>query len=524
MADVRETLTLETKFVTGDAGLVSGYASLFGNPADTVRDIVAPGAFAGSIARRLPEMLLEHKGDPVGEWIDVVEDEIGLRVTGRFDLTSPAGRSAYEAVAAGRMDGLSIGYLATKSDRSGGVRTLREVDLAEISIVRRPASSRARILSVKSQENSMDALDTNETTQVDDAIKAVADRLDAIEQKSLDVAKITRRLDDFEKRLSRPSISTKSADDKALETKSFMSFVRHGVERMVADEVKALTVANDASAGYLAPEALGNEILKKLVEFSPIRQYARVVSIGAPSIKYPRRVTGPTATWTEESEESTETTATYEQIALTPYELRTFVDVSNALLEDNSYNLEGELVSDLSEAFGVAESSAFVTGNGDGKPKGIVAASGIAQVKTGNVATLGTAPADTLIGLYHSLPTAHAQRGVWLMNRNTLGTLRQLKDGNGRFLLVDPIAQGMPMTLLGRPIVEAVDMPDVAADALPIIFGDLQGYRIIDRVSFSLLRDPYSQATKGQVRLHARRRVGGDVTNPDRFVALKVAA
>jgi HK97 family phage major capsid protein len=110
------------------------------------------------------------------------------------------------------------------------------------------------------------------------------------------------------------------------------------------------------------------------------------------------------------------------------------------------------------------------------------------------------------------------------MNRNTLGTLRQLKDGNGRFLLVDPIAQGMPMTLLGRPIVEAVDMPDVATDALPIIFGDMQGYRIVDRVSFSMLRDPYSMASKGQVVIHARRRVGGDVTNPDRFVALKVAA
>lgn len=87
------------------------------------------------------------------------------------------------------------------------------------------------------------------------------------------------------------------------------------------------------------------------------------------------------------------------------------------------------------------------------------------------------------------------------MNRTTLGELRQIKDDNGRYLLVDPISQGMPMTILGRPVVEAVDMPDVAAGAVPIIFGDLQGYRIVDRVSFSLLRDPYSQATKGNVRL-----------------------
>lgn len=354
---------------------------------------------------------------------------------------------------------------------------------------------------------------------LDDLKGSFDERLAEIEKKALG------RLDKIEARLNRPG--TVAANDKPaveIEQKAFTSFVRHGIERMSAEEAKALTVADDASAGYLAPEGFGSEILKKLVEFSPIRQYARVVSIGVPSIKYPRRVSGPTATWTEESVPSTETTATYEQISLTPYELRTFVDVSNALLEDNSYNLEAELVADLAEAFGIAEGASFVTGNGDGKSKGILSASGIAEVKTGAAATLGTDPASTIIGLYHSLPTAHAQRGVWLMNRKTLGNLRQLKDGNGRFLLVDPIAQGMPMTLLGRPIVEAIDMPDVAANAVPIIFGDMQGYRIVDRVSFSLLRDPFTQATKGQVRLHARRRVGGDVTNPDRFMKLKVAA
>lgn len=525
-----ERLDLEVKFTAGDAGLVAGYASLFGKPADSVRDIVAPGAFAASIARRLPEMLREHKGDPIGEWTDLTEDELGLRVTGRFDLTSPAGRAAHADVVAGRLDGLSIGYRATKADRSAdGVRTLREVDLAEISVVRRPASSRARILSVKSQEDPMSenpqAAEGGATDTVD-ALKAIADRLAAIETKSADAAKLTTRLDEIEKKLARPAIGTKAADEdeKALERKAFVSFVRHGIERMTADEAKALTVATDASAGYLAPEAFGDEILKKLVEFSPIRQYARVISIGAPTIKYPRRVSGPTAVWTDESATSTESTPVYEQIGLTPYELRTFVDVSQALLEDNAYNLEGELAADLAEAFGVAEGAAFVSGDGTGKPKGIVNASGITQVKTGNAATLGIAPADTIIGLYHSLPTAHAQRGVWLMNRSTLSALRTLKDTTGRFLLVDPVSAGMPLTLLGRPIVEAVDMPSVAANAVPIVFGDMQGYRIADRVSFSMLRDPYSQATKGNVRLHARRRVGGDVTNPDRFVALKVAA
>lgn len=334
---------------------------------------------------------------------------------------------------------------------------------------------------------------------------------------------LTDRLANLEVRANRPGPGNLPAQT-APEVRSFISYVRTGVERMPADETRALTVASDTSAGYLAPDAYGSEILKALVQFSPIRQYARVISISAPAIKYPKRLTGPAATWTEESADSTESTPTYGETVLTPYELRTFIDVSQALLEDNAYNLEGELAADLAEAFGVTEATAFVSGDGTGKPKGIVAATGITEVKTGAAATLGTSPADTLIGLYHSLPAPHAQNAVWLLNRTTLATLRQLKDSTGRYLLVDPVAASAPMTLLGRPIVEAVDMPNVAANAYPIIFGDLQGYRIVDRVSFSLFRDPYSVATKGHVRLHARRRVGGDVTHPDRFVKLKVSA
>ncbi|MRN77454.1 MULTISPECIES: phage major capsid protein [unclassified Brucella] len=157
--------------------------------------------------------------------------------------------------------------------------------------------------------------------------------------------------------------------------------------------------------------------------------------------------------------------------------------------------MEGELAADLAEAFGKVEATAFVSGDGTGKPKGLLATgTGIAEVKTGNAATLGTDPAATVIGMFHSVPSIVAQNGVWLMNRKTLGMLRTLKDDTGRFIMLDPITEGAPATLLGRPIVEAVDMPDVAANAIPIMFGDLSGYRIVDRVGFSMQRNPYSRS------------------------------
>lgn len=369
------------------------------------------------------------------------------------------------------------------------------------------------------------------TKALNDFREAVETRLKAVEAKSGDSVKLTERFDKLEAKMNRPAAANSNVpaadndnDAAAAERKAFIEFARKGIERMDQKAAATLTVAADASAGYLAPEAFGAEILKGIVEFSPVRAYAKVTTIAAPEIKLPRKLTGTAATWVGETDDRSQSDMTFEQATFTPYELATYVDVSNQLLEDNAYNLEGELAADLGEAFGKTEATAFVSGNGTGKPKGLLVAAGIAEVKTGNAATLGTDPAATIIGMFHKVPSVVAQNGVWLMNRTTLGALRTLKDGTGRFIMLDPITAGAPVTLLGRPIVEMVDMPDVAADAYPIMFGDLSGYRIIDRIGLSVLRDPYSQATKGTVRFHARKRVGGDVTHADRFLKLKIAA
>ncbi len=531
MTDKTDRLDLEVRFTAaGEDGSLEGVAVRYG-VVDTYRTEFAPAAFGPMEGRSVP-MLWSHNPDEViGSWSAIEDRGDGLSVKGKLNLDVAKAREVRSLLANGDVRGLSIGFRRLADEpRSGGGRRITKAQLVEISVVAVPSVPGSTVTSIRNAAGAATKEDTmSEHTEAAPDAAAMEARYADLEKKIVDrVASEVRGLNDrlaqVETRANRPGGVSAPSPESDLERRSFTNFVRRGIERMDAEEVRALTVATDASAGYLAPDAYGAEIIKKLVEFSPIRQYARVIGISSPSIKYPRRLTGPTATWTEESATSTESTPTYEQIGLTPYELRTFIDVSQALLEDNAYNLESELVSDLAEAFGVAEGEAFVTGDGDGKPKGLLGATGLTEVTTGAATTLGTRPSDTLIGVYHSLPSAHAQRAVWLMNRTTLGELRQIKDDNGRYLLVDPISQGMPMTILGRPVVEAVDMPDVDAGAVPIIFGDLQGYRIVDRVSFSLLRDPYSQATKGNVRLHARRRVGGDVTHTDRFIKVKVSA
>lgn len=365
--------------------------------------------------------------------------------------------------------------------------------------------------------------DAPELSPEDIVKKELADLQARLEKKSADEhAALKRRIDELEAKASRLPVGTGNANDSELETKAFKAFLRGGADKLDDLERKTLALSGNTA---LTPPEFGKEVIKLLRLFSPIRQYARVVTIGASMVQYPRRTGSTAATWVGDTADRSESEPSYEGVDITPYELATYTDVSNQLLEDSAYDLAGEIAADLGESFGIAEGSAFVTGNGTGKPNGIMNASGIQSMITGAAAGFPTStPADVLIQMFHKLPAVHAQNGAWLMNRNTLGVIRQFKDGMGRYIVLDALSEGAPVTLLGRPVVEAVDMPDIDANAYPILFGDLSGYRIVDRISFALLRDPYSMATKGQTRFHARKRVGADVTHPDRFIKLKVSA
>lgn len=514
-----DNLEIKADVAIDDAGTVTGIAWPFDTP-DSVGDVIEKGSV--SFANSVP-MVMEHDQQKVvGVWETCTETDKGLEVKGRLFVEGigPA-RDAHRQLKAGKIAGLSIGFRHTGFEpRPAGGRVFKSITVNEISLCRRPVHPGAHVTVVKSEheENSMEneEMQNSPETKSDPVISA--DEFKAIKA----------RMDKLEAKANRPLAANNNQPNGTNdneERKAFVSYLRRGVERISPEEVKALTVSTDANGGYLAPEEFGSELIKLLNEYSPIRQYARVVSISAPEIKYPRRVSGTAATWVAETEDRTESGMTFEQITLTPFELATFTDVSNQLLEDNAYGLEGELLADYAESFGKTEGVAFIKGTGTGQPKGIMTATGIKEVKTGVAASFPTTnPADVIIGMYHQIATSHAQNGAWLMNRNTLSVIRQWKDSTGRYLVLDPITAGGVMTLLGRPIVEMPDMDDIGAGKTPILFGDLSGYRIIDRIGLSTLRDPYTLAGKGQVRFHARKRVGADLTRPDRFVKLKVAA
>lgn len=512
-----DTLISKATFSVDDAGIITGIAWPYGEP-DSVGDVIQKGAF--TFAAEVP-MVMEHDGRRViGVWKSFKETETGLEVTGRLFLEaiSPA-RDAYQLVRKGVITGLSIfGQVTAGNSLPNGGRNIHGVTVSEISLCKQPVNDGARITLVKSiiesnlMENEIINAPENETNPAVNVeeFKALKEEMKIVKAK-----------------LNRPSVALNNPDIQGdnLEVKAFGQMLRKGIERINTDIAKALTVSNDANGGFLAPAEFGNELIKLLNEYSPIRQYARVVNISSSEIKYPRRVSGTAATWVGETDDRTTSGMNFEQLTLAPHELATFTDVSNQLLEDNAYALESELLADFAESFGKTEGLAFIKGTGIGQPKGIMTAEGIKTITTGAADGFSdTNPADTIIGMYHTIATTHAHNGVWLMNRKTLGTIRQWKDGNGRYLIVDPITAGGASTLLGRPVVEMPDMDDIAADQAPILFGDLSGYRIVDRIGLSTLRDPYTLAGKGQVRFHARKRVGAGLTHPDRFVKLVVGA
>lgn len=289
----------------------------------------------------------------------------------------------------------------------------------------------------------------------------------------------------------------------------------------VANEYKAMSVSNDTTGGYLAPAEYVREIIKTVTEISPARQLARIRTTGNKSILLPKRTGQFAALWTAENATRTETTGlTYGMLEIFTHELYAMIDISEQNLEDSAFNLAAEIAAEASEQFAVAEGAAFVSGTGVGKPEGFMTNSSVSSVNSGSASAI---TADGLLSLKHSLKTAYTRNASWALNRTTLGTVRKLKDGTTTQYVWQPgLALGKPNTIDGDPYVEVPDMPSEGSNTYPVAYGDWsRAYCLVDRVAMSMLRDPYTQATSGNIRFMFRRRLGGMVVQPEAIAKLK---
>jgi HK97 family phage major capsid protein len=360
------------------------------------------------------------------------------------------------------------------------------------------------------------------TTEFD---KKIGERFKALEEKGVD-PELVKRLDKIEAKQNRPGTGDDVTKQQRklvaeAELKAWVTYLRKGTQ---TDDLtlKTLIVANDVAAGYLAPPEVSKEIIRDLVLTSPIRQYASVRTSMAPSVKYPRRTGITNAIWEGEVETSLESDPAFGQTEISSRRLTTYVDVSNSLLMGSEGSAEAEVRLALSDDFGQKEGLSFVSGDGIKQPEGILTNASVPYYANGSTTAISL---DSMIGILYQLPAYYRSRGVWLMNGATIGKIATIKDLQGRYIWQPSIAAGTPDTILGRPVVEAVDMPTVGSGNFPVIFGDLgTGYRIVDRMQFATLTDPYTQARNGITRIHGTRWVGAGVVQPKAMLKLKMSA
>lgn len=357
------------------------------------------------------------------------------------------------------------------------------------------------------------------TAEVKGLGEIVTGRMAGLEAK---LAAQVDRFDQIEAAFKRMPLGGADIETKepTLEAKAFSNFLRKGPDALPEVERKSLTVGSNTDGGYLVAPQFEREILKNIVQISPVRQAARVGQMYGSEIIIPKRKGAPTGSWVGETQSRSSAQSEYGQVTIPAFEQACYVDVSIKLLEDSAFAVDQEIAFDLGEEFARMEGAAFVNGSVN-KPEGILTNADVTALPSG-LATAITA--DALIDAFYNLPAFYRNQVIWLLNGTTLAAIRKMKDGDGQYLWQRGIALGQPASILGRPVIEAVDMPDVAAGTYPIVLGAFNlGYRVYDRVGTTILRDPYSGALDGLVRFHARKRVGGAVVKPEAFRKLKIA-
>jgi HK97 family phage major capsid protein len=373
-------------------------------------------------------------------------------------------------------------------------------------------------------------------------------RLDELDRRSADVlteeklARIDRALDQHKSRLDRlvlkaerPHLGQGAMRPAAdLEHRAaFEAYVRSGAEAPLrAIEAKAMASGSGADGGFTVTAEMDAEIGRRLPALSPIRAIATVRTVSSGTFKKPYRLTGPAVGWVGETAPRPQTASPeLGELSFPTMELYAMPSATQALLDDSAVDLETWLAEEIELAFALQEGDAFVNGDGVTRPKGFLDAPEVAEsawtwgslghtlsgAAGGFAATGGS---DALVDLVYALKPGYRQNGSWVMNRRTQAAVRKLKDTTGAYLWQPPATPAGQASLMGFPLTEVEAMPDMAANARAIAFGDFRrGYLVVDRMGTRVLRDPYS--AKPYVLFYVTRRVGGGVQDYDAIKLLK---
>ncbi|EFN4574307.1 phage major capsid protein [Escherichia coli] len=359
----------------------------------------------------------------------------------------------------------------------------------------------------------------------------LAGEVETLNGKLSELDELKSALEEELKQVKRPTGGSQSKAASEHKT-AFIGFMRKGKDDGLRElERKALQVGVDEDGGYAVPEELDRTILNLLKDEVVMRQEATTITVGGANYKKLVNLGGTASGWVGETDDRPETDASkLGQIEPFMGEIYGNPQATQTMLDDAFFNVEDWINSELAIEFAEQEEIAFTSGNGTKKPKGFLAyASTLDPDKTRAFGTLqhilsGAAAgvtADAIIKLVYTLRKVHRNGAKFMMNNNSLFAIRILKDSEGNYLWRPGLELGQPSSLAGYGVAENEQMPDIAADAKAIAFGNFKrGYTIVDRIGTRILRDPYTK--KPFVGFYTTKRTGGMLVDSQAIKLLQI--
>lgn len=319
--------------------------------------------------------------------------------------------------------------------------------------------------------------------------------------------------------VTKPNPKEVADQEKEERSNAFWKMIRLSRNALDANEVRALNIATDAEGGYTVPDEFQRMLIEALEDRNVMRSLATVIRTSSGERQIPVVTDYGDAAWTGEAQSFHESDITFDQVTLNAYKITTLIRVSEELLHDSAFNLAAFIADKFGDRVGNKEEEAFITGDGNNKPTGLV---GSAQVGH----TAGSASAitgDDLIDLFHSLKRPYRQRATWLLNDSTVKAVRKLKDDNGQYIWQPGLQAGQPDRILTRPVEVSEHVPELGTGNKPIVFGDISKYWIADRQNIAVQRLNELYSTTGQVGFRTFKRTDGKLTLPEAVKVMQMA-
>ena len=290
----------------------------------------------------------------------------------------------------------------------------------------------------------------------------------------------------------------------------------------VTPEMKnALQEGVDSEGGYLVPDEFEHTLVQALEQENIVREHAHVFTTSSGNHKIPVVTSKGTASWIDEEGAIPESDDVFGQQMIGAHKVGTLIKVSEELLNDSAFDLEGYFASEFARRIGNKEEDAFFNGDGAGKPLGILAATGGAQV--GVTAASATAvTADEIIDLFYSLEAPYRKNAIWVLNDASIAAIRKLKDNNGQYLWQPSLQAGEPDRVLGYKVYTSPYFPVPTAGGTAVAFGDFSYYNIGDRGTRSIAELKELFAGNGMVGFVAKERVDGKLVLPEAIKLLQM--